>query len=174
MHHINVSFQDATQLCSEYLTTHQTYTEQRSRWHEWLETRLRTLDACLTPVSNKQSVRAKLERLAELQALCAEGDERLADVKQTNSKVQKSTSTSGRQQLRTEADNLASEWQRFKARLEDSTSGLRAALDEWDSYDALHDELSAWLRRCDAEVKANDVMKATANDKRQQTTKLQV
>ena len=135
---------------------------------------MRTLDDCLSPVTDKPSVRSKLDRLAELQAICDDGEQRLATLKQDSSKVQTSTSTSGRQQLRTEAEQLDTAWQRFKTRLNDSTFGLRAALEEWNTYDSLHDELSAWLRKCDAEMRAHDVMKATAQEKRQQADKLRV
>ena len=61
----------------------------------------------------------------------------------------------------------------YKTRLSESEEGLKGALQAWDDFDALFDNLNKWLKENEAKVKDHE-LKNSLEDKRQQLEKFKV
>ncbi len=61
----------------------------------------------------------------------------------------------------------------YKTRLSESEEGLKGALQAWDDFDALFDNLNKWLKENEAKVKDHE-LKNSLDDKRQQLEKFKV
>lgn len=102
-----------------------------------------------------------------------EGDSKVDKVKQLGDKVIPESSLAGQQHIRREVETLNFDWQRCSSRLNEARDGLEGALRDWNDYDALHDDISKWLRDTESAL-ADNALKATLAEKKAQLDKYQV
>ena len=111
--------------------------------------------------------------LQDLQTAEAEGETKVMHVRHLAEVVMPQTAPEGQQTIRRELDALQHDWDRFSTKLNDTESGLQGALQSWEEFDILHDDLYRWLKDMEASLKDAD-LKSTVEEKEAQLEKLKV
>jgi hypothetical protein len=111
--------------------------------------------------------------LQELSGERAEGEQRIARVKEAADKVLLETAPSGQAQISRAVAGLSQDFETLVARVATTERAQQTAYDSWQQFDTLSDSLTTWLR--DTELQLTDQsLKATLADKQDKLAHFQV
>ena len=92
----------------------------------------------------------------------------------TGHSVVPNTSSTGKDTINAEIQQLRETWDAISTQMTDAKTGLETSINQWQLYDNSVEELTNWLAKTEAVIKAEDEQESTLSEKRAQLDRMKV
>ena len=147
---------------------HQQYRSEYDSISKWLNDQMMKLAACSKKRGDKVELEEVQSQLNEIFAEKQQETPRLQKTMELGEALYPNTTAEGREIVRQELRSLQDRWESFCDQLADTQRGVEMSLLQWSSFDDNCGQLNKWLQQINSNLDADNELKATLNEKRNQ------
>lgn len=155
------------------VSDHQQYCKAVQDTQEFIDATQNTVDLWGDLELERVSLSTNLDRLKNLQISLGDETPRIDQIRRLGEKVIPGTIESGQVNIQSQIDSSQQEWEGLLSLIQSTIESIENKLQQWDEFEKLKEQCSAWIQRTDMQLHAVD-LKATNREKKEQLDALKI